>query len=235
MDILETECWRSVGKLWSAEVKNLNTEMDMFKRVGGLSLIHRFAKGAFDLLGSAFGLALTFWIVLPAWLAASIDTRKNGFFTQERIGRNGRTFRVIKIRTMREMPGLNTTVTTGSDQRITWLGRFWRCTKIDELPQLINVLRGDMSFVGPRPDVAGYADRLEGDNRIILSVRPGITGPATLKYRDEEDILTKQDDPERYNNEILWPDKVRLNRKYVENWSFFGDLRYIWHTVTGKK
>lgn len=198
-----------------------------------LSPVQRFVKRAFDFFGAAFGLFATFWIIFPAWVLASLDTRKNGFFVQERVGRDGRIFKLIKIRTMRVVPGMNTTVTTRADQRITWLGRFWRHTKVDELPQLINILKGEMSFVGPRPDVPGYADRLEGDDRIILSVRPGITGPATLKYRDEEALLAKQDDPERYNNEILWPDKVRLNREYVENWSFLGDLRYIWHTITG--
>jgi lipopolysaccharide/colanic/teichoic acid biosynthesis glycosyltransferase len=135
---------------------------------------------------------------------------------------------------MRDVPGINSTVTTGKDQRITSLGRFWRKSKIDELPQLINVLKGDMSFVGPRPDVPGYADRLEGNDRVVLSVRPGITGPATLKYRDEEALLAEQNDPQKYNDEVLWLDKVRLNREYVENWSFLGDLRYIWETVFGK-
>jgi lipopolysaccharide/colanic/teichoic acid biosynthesis glycosyltransferase len=199
----------------------------------GLTMPQAALKRGFDFLGAAFGLALTIWIILPAWVLASIDTRRNGFFTQERVGKDGRIFRVIKIRTMREVPGMNTTVTTGKDQRITTLGRFWRKSKIDELPQLINVLKGDMSFVGPRPDVPGYADRLQGDDRVVLSVRPGITGPATLKYRDEEAILAEQDDPERYNNEVLWPDKVRLNRVYIENWSFLGDVRYIWKTVVG--
>ncbi|MCF8036343.1 MAG: sugar transferase [Desulfobacteraceae bacterium] len=199
----------------------------------GLTLPQAALKRGFDFLGAAFGLALTIWIILPAWVLASIDTRKNGFFTQDRVGRDGRIFRVIKFRTMREVPGMSTTVTTGTDQRITSLGRFWRKSKIDELPQLINVLKGDMSFVGPRPDVPGYADRLQGDDRIVLSVRPGITGPATLKYRDEEAILADQDDPERYNNEVLWPDKVRINREYVENWSFWQDINYLWKTVFG--
>lgn len=199
----------------------------------GLSTAQAFGKRFFDFLGAAFGLAVTFWIILPAWVLATLDTRKNGFFTQERVGRNKMIFQVIKIRTMCEVPGVKTTVTTGIDQRITRLGRFWRRTKIDELPQLINVLKGDMSFVGPRPDVPGYADKLKGKDRIILSVRPGITGPATLKYRDEEALLAEQNNPEQYNDEVLWPDKVRLNREYVENWSFFGDLRYIWLTIVG--
>jgi lipopolysaccharide/colanic/teichoic acid biosynthesis glycosyltransferase len=207
----------------------------MLDSVETLSPLQAALKRGFDFLGAAFGLALTIWIILPAWVLASIDTRKNGFFTQDRVGRDGRIFRVIKIRTMREIPGMSTTVTTGRDQRITPLGRFWRKSKIDELPQLINVFKGDMSFVGPRPDVPGYADRLQGDDRIVLSVRPGITGPATLKYRDEEALLAEQADPERYNNEVLWPDKVRINREYVENWSFLGDVRYIWETVCGWK
>jgi lipopolysaccharide/colanic/teichoic acid biosynthesis glycosyltransferase len=113
------------------------------------------------------------------------------------------------------------------------LGRFWRKTKIDELPQLINVLKGDMSFVGPRPDVPGYADKLEGEDRIVLSVRPGITGPATLKYRDEEALLAGQKDPERYNNEVIWPDKVRINKEYIKSYSFKNDLVYIAKTIFG--
>ena len=188
-------------------------------------------KRGFDLLGAVFGLSLTIWIILPAWGLASIDTRRNGFFMQERVGQDGRIFRVIKIRTMRDVPGMDSTVTTGTDQRITTLGRFWRKLKIDELPQLINVVRGDMGLVGPRPDVPGYADSLQGDDRLVLTVRPGITGPATLKYRNEEDLLAMQDDPEAYNREVIWPDKVRLNREYVQNWSFWKDLIYIWQTV----
>jgi lipopolysaccharide/colanic/teichoic acid biosynthesis glycosyltransferase len=201
----------------------------------GLTVPQAALKRGFDFFGAAFGLALTIWIILPAWVLASVDTRRNGFFSQERVGRDGRIFRVIKVRTMRDVPGMDSTVTTGSDQRITRLGRLWRRTKIDELPQLINVLKGDMSFVGPRPDVPGYADRLQGDDRVILSVRPGITGPATLKYRDEEALLAAQPNPETYNDEVLWPDKVRLNREYVENWSFWQDMRYIWKTVFGWK
>ena len=188
-------------------------------------------KRGFDFLGAVFGLSLTIWIILPAWGLASIDTRRNGFFMQERVGQDGRIFRVIKIRTMRDVPGMDSTVTTGTDQRITTLGRFWRKSKIDELPQLINVVRGDMGLVGPRPDVPGYADSLQGDDRLVLTVRPGITGPATLKYRNEEDLLAMQDDPEAYNREVIWPDKVRLNREYVQNWSFWKDLIYIWQTV----
>jgi lipopolysaccharide/colanic/teichoic acid biosynthesis glycosyltransferase len=190
-----------------------------------------FIKRSFDISGAFTGLLLTWWLILLAWILASLDTRSNGFFTQERVGREGMIFKVIKIRTMRPINGINTNVTVENDPRITSLGKFWRKTKIDELPQLINVLKGEMSFVGPRPDVPGYADILEGQDRIVLNVRPGITGPATLKYRDEEILLSKSNDPETYNRQIVWPDKVRLNREYVENWSFWQDLVYIWRTL----
>jgi lipopolysaccharide/colanic/teichoic acid biosynthesis glycosyltransferase len=197
----------------------------------GLTPAQAFIKRSFDISGSVIGLLLTWWLILLAWLLASLDTRSNGFFTQERVGLEGMIFRVIKIRTMRPVYGIETYVTVDNDPRITSLGKFWRKTKIDELPQLVNVLKGDMSFVGPRPDVPGYADILEGEDRIVLTVRPGITGPATLKYRDEENLLAKSRDPETYNLEIVWPDKVRLNREYVENWSFWKDLKYIWRTI----
>ena len=131
------------------------------------------------------------------------------------------------------MAGNDTTITSSNDVRITKSGAFFRKTKIDELPQLWNVLIGQMSFVGPRPDVPGYADRLQGKDRRVLSVRPGITGPAQLAYRDEEDILADQNDPVKYNDEVIWPDKVKINLDYVKNYSFFKDLYYIWKTIIG--
>ena len=197
----------------------------------GLSQTQAALKRGFDLLGAAAGLLLTFWLIALAWVLATIDTRQNGFFVQERVGRHGRVFRVVKIRTMRPSRAHTTTVTTGHDPRITPLGRFFRRAKIDELPQLFNVLMGQMSFVGPRPDVPGFADALEGEDRLILSVRPGITGPATLKYRDEESLLDSVEDPEAYNREVIFPDKVRINREYVQQWSLGKDLGYIWRTV----
>jgi len=191
----------------------------------------RILKRLFDFMGALVGLLLLWWLILIAFILASIDTRQSGFFTQQRVGKDGKLFRVIKIRTMRDLPHIDTTVTQESDPRITRLGRFWRKTKIDELPQLINVLLGQMSFVGPRPDVPGFADQLEGEDRIILTIRPGITGPATLKFRDEEKLLAQQDDPEAYNREVIWPEKVRLNREYIENYSLWRDLQYIWQTI----
>jgi lipopolysaccharide/colanic/teichoic acid biosynthesis glycosyltransferase len=113
------------------------------------------------------------------------------------------------------------------ERSATQLGKFLRRTKLDELPQIFNVLKGDMSFVGPRPDLQGFADDLEGDDRKILIVKPGITGPATLKYKDEERVLERQKDPEHYNRTIIWVDKVKINKKYVENYSFYLDLKFI--------
>jgi lipopolysaccharide/colanic/teichoic acid biosynthesis glycosyltransferase len=190
-------------------------------------------KRSFDLVFAALGLLFLGWLILAAWLLASIDTKANGFFRQSRVGKDGKIFKVIKIRTMRVNTSMSSTVTTSLDSRTTRLGRFWRRTKIDELPQLINVFFGDMSFVGPRPDVPGFADKLHGSDRILLFVRPGITGPATLKYRDEEKLLANQEDPESYNREVIWPDKVRINVDYIQNWSFYKDIQYIFRTLFG--
>ena len=199
--------------------------------VVGLSASQKMQKRAFDLFFSSLGLLVTWWLILAAWLVASFDTRSNGIFIQKRVGRNGKVFRVVKIKTMSLVAGIDTTVTLRGDPRITHLGSFFRRTKIDELPQLLNVLLGDMSFVGPRPDVPGFADRLQGEARAMLSLRPGITGPATLKYRNEEEVLSQQDDPESYNLHVIWPDKVNINLEYIRNWSLRRDIRYILETV----
>ncbi len=196
-----------------------------------LSACQKFQKRAFDISLAVAGLLVSWWLILLAWLAASIDTRSNGFFIQNRVGKNGKIFRVIKIKTMRPVAYFDTTVTRRGDPRITSLGAFLRRTKIDELPQLWNVLLGEMSFVGPRPDVPGFADTLKGDARAILSIRPGITGPATLKYRSEEDLLAAQDEPEVYNREVIWPDKVQINLNYIRHWSLGRDIKYILDTV----
>ena len=199
----------------------------------GLNPIQAAVKRSFDVLGAIIGLVLTGWLIALAWLAAGLDTGLNGFFIQRRVGRQGKLFYVVKIRTMQPDTANTTTVTSAGDSRITRLGAFLRRTKIDELPQLWNVLIGDMSFVGPRPDVPGYADKLTGEAKLLLSVRPGLTGPATLAYRDEEKILAQQRDPQRYNDEVIYPDKVRINLEYIRHWRFRDDLRYIWQTVFG--
>ena len=215
--------------LWSlrpiAESTNSKNKM--------LNPAQRGAKRAFDLVFSLLGIILAGWVMLIAWIIASLVTKSNGLFKQERVGREGKLFWVFKIKTMRQVMGVDTTVTTSGDRRITRSGAFFRKSKIDELPQFFNVLFGSMSFVGPRPDVVGFADRLEGEDRLVLSVRPGITGPASLKYRNEEEILAQQNDPQQYNREVFWPDKVKINLDYVKHWSFAKDIGYILKTFKG--
>ncbi|MHC9510144.1 sugar transferase [Kangiella sp. M94] len=194
-----------------------------------------FIKRTFDFTLALLGLLVLWWLILLAWLLACLDMKSNGFFRQERVGLKGKRFTVVKIKTMRPLCSSEpaTTVTASTDPRISALGRFFRKTKIDELPQLWNVLLGQMSFVGPRPDVPGYVDILEGEDRCILNLRPGITGPATLKYRKEEELLSFVEDPETYNREVIFPDKVKINLEYMRNWSFKRDLYYIWKTIVG--
>lgn len=197
----------------------------------GLSPTNYLLKRTFDILVSFLGLLFLWPLLLLGWIAAAISTRANGFFVQTRVGMHGRTFKLLKLRSMRNRADFQTTVTTRQDPRITKVGALLRKTKMDELPQLWNVLVGDMSLVGPRPDVPGFADQLVGDDRIVLSIRPGITGPASLEFRDEEELLSKQAEPELYNREVIWPRKVELNKDYVANYSFWKDLGYIWRTV----
>ncbi len=198
-----------------------------------LTRSQHYQKRLFDLLLALIGLGLTGWLILLAWAIASLETRSNGLFMQRRVGQGGRLFWVFKIKTMRPIAGLESSVTTADDPRITRSGVWFRRTKIDELPQLINVLLGSMSFVGARPDVEGFADKLEGEDRVILSLPPGITGPASLKYKEEERILAEQSNPEEYNRRVIWPDKVAINRAYIQNWSLRTDIGYIIQTILG--
>ena len=154
-------------------------------------------------------------------------------FMQTRIGRHGKPFTMYKFRTMTVNHG-GSSVSVAGESRITPLGAVLRRYKIDELPELWNVLKGDMSFVGPRPDVPGYADALQGDDREVLLLRPGITGPASLKYRNEEEILATVPNPQQYNDTVIFPDKVRINRYYLHNYSFITDIKMIFCTVLGK-
>ncbi len=194
-------------------------------------------KRIFDIFVSAVGLILFGWLILVCWIAASIETKSNGMFFQKRIGQNGKLFNILKIKTMFDpvVTENRSSVTTSNQSTITKTGKFFRKYKLDELPQLVNVLIGDMSLVGPRPDVPGFADKLEGDDRIILTVKPGITGPASLKFKDEEVILSKVDNPSQYNLDIIWPQKVALNKRYVAEWSFYHDIKLIWETIFGQK
>ena len=156
-------------------------------------------------------------------------------FKQERVGQYGKIFNIYKIRTMKSNCEKNDNfVTTANDDRILPFGKWLRRTKIDEIVELINVLKGDMSLVGPRPDVKGYADILEGEDRKILELRPGITGPASLKYINEEEILAQVENPKQYNDTVIFPDKVKINLEYYYNRTFWVDIRIILNTIFRK-
>ena len=197
----------------------------------GLSKKQQFQKRTFDIVFSFLGLVFIWWIIVGTSILARISTGESGFFKQKRVGMHGVIFHVFKIRTMRKCKHTTTTVTTASDPRITKVGAFFRKTKIDELPQLWNVLTGEMSFVGPRPDIPGYADKLTGDDLLFLSIRPGITGPASLKYRNEELLLDKCDDSDSFNREVVFPDKVKINLEYIRGYSIAKDFGFIYKTV----
>lgn len=189
-------------------------------------------KRIFDFIFAFIGIIIFSWLIFICLLVASIETRNIGIFSQIRVGKKGKFFKIYKIRSMHICKNNNSTITTSHDKRITISGIFFRKYKLDELPQLWNVLKGDMSFVGPRPEVPLYIKKLSNyEKKIILSVKPGITGPATLKYRNEEFILSKVKDPIKYNDEIIYPDKIKINIKYVNNWSFIKDLIYILKTL----
>ncbi len=191
-------------------------------------------KWLFDRTMAFIGL-LFLWPVLLV-VAILIRIKMPGgpvIFKQKRVGRNGKLFTMYKFRSMTVGHG-GSSVSVAGESRITPLGAKLRHYKLDELPELWNVLVGDMSFVGPRPDVPGYADQLKGENREVLRLRPGITGPASLKYRNEEDLLALQPDPQKYNDEVIFPDKVRINLYYLHNYSFVKDIQMIFCTVLGR-
>jgi lipopolysaccharide/colanic/teichoic acid biosynthesis glycosyltransferase len=183
-------------------------------------------KKIFDIVFAFVGLLAVSVIIFTFFIAASISTGQNGIFTQVRIGQYGKRFTIYKFRSMNNRSGVN---------RITRLGRFLRKYKIDELPQLFNILIGDMSFVGPRPDLPGYYDTLTGTDRNVLKLKPGITGPASLKYANEEELLVAVDNPVEYNDKVLFPDKVRINLNYQKHQSFWLDIKLIAYTILGKK
>ena len=177
-------------------------------------------KRSFDILLALFILFFFCWLLLLTWFIAIFDTRTNGFFTQIRIGQYGKHFKIYKFRTIQVNK-------KNDEQQISKLGQLLRNFKLDELPQLINVLRGEMSIVGPRPDVEGYYDLLEGKNLKILELKPGLTSLASLKYYNEQALLNNQDNPLAYNDIIIFPDKIKMNLEYCEHQSFYGDLKII--------
>ena len=150
----------------------------------------------------------------------AIDTQSNGFFTQERIGQYGKPFLIYKLRTLHS-----------KTNKMSAFGHALRTTKLDEIPQIFNLLKGEMTLVGPRPDVPGYADNLAEADQIILKLKPGITGLASLKYRNEEQILSQQPNPQHYNDEVIWQDKVRINKWYVQNRTISMDLQILFYTL----
>ena len=189
-----------------------------------------FFKWCFDRVVALVGLILLFVPLLVIAILIKIDSKGPVFFMQWRIGKNGKPFKICKFRTMFHH-SVGGTVTTADDPRITRMGHWLRHSKVDCLTELVNVFIGQMSFVGPRPDVPGYADQLQGDDRRILQLRPGITGPASIKYRNEEELLAQQADPKAYNDQVIWPDKVKINLEYLDNWTFWGDIQLIIKTV----
>lgn len=177
-------------------------------------------KRWFDIVLSSIGLLFFGWLILLFILIAYFDTG-NGTYLQKRIGQYGKPFNIFKIRTINDKTG-----------HISKFGMFLRESKIDELPQLVNILFGQMSFVGPRPDIPGYYDKLEGEERKILELKPGLISKAALKYYNEEALLKEQTDPLKYNDEVIFPDKVRMNLDYYYNRSFAEDLRIMWLFLT---
>jgi lipopolysaccharide/colanic/teichoic acid biosynthesis glycosyltransferase len=187
-------------------------------------------KRFFDIVASFLGLILLIPVFFIIMLLIKMKMPGAVFFTQNRVGRYGNLFILYKFRTMVENHN-GSLITVRGEKRITPLGAFLRKYKLDELPELWNVLKGDMSFVGPRPDVPGYADTLKGEGRKILDLRPGITGPATVKFYNEEAILASVPDPVKHNNEVLFPEKVRINLDYYYHHTFLGDIKLIIWTI----
>lgn len=193
------------------------------------------AKYLFDRIMAFVGLIVLSPVLLVVWMLIRVKMPDGpAVFTQKRVGKDGKLFTMYKFRSMSAHHS-GSTVSVAGESRITPLGAKLRRYKLDELPELWNVLIGDMSFVGPRPDVPGYADKLEGDDRRVLQLRPGITGPASLKYRDEEFLLASQANPQEFNDKVIYPDKVRINLYYLDHYSFLADMKMIFATVLGKR
>ena len=188
-------------------------------------------KRVFDFLVSLVGLFLFSPLLVLLSLLIKFTSKGTIFFIQERVGENGVFFKMIKFRSMHMIQDTDSTISVKGDMRVTKVGSFLRRYKLDELPELWNVLVGDMSLVGPRSDVPGYANFLKGEDRNILKLKPGITGPASLKYANEEEILARQENPKKYNDEIIYPDKVRINLDYYYQYNLWIDIKIIFATI----
>ena len=188
-------------------------------------------KNSFDKIFALIGLLVLSPLLLLIALLIRVKMPDGAvLFRQQRVGQYGKVFTMVKFLTMTATHH-GSSISVAGESRITPLGAFLRKYKLDELPELWNILKGDMSFVGPRPDVPGYADKLIGKDRDILQLKPGITGPATLKYRNEEELLAQQANPQQYNDEVIFPDKVKINLEYLRHHSFWGDIRIIIQTI----
>lgn len=188
-------------------------------------------KRLFDIIASSFGLLLlsTLFLVLAIWI--KLDSKGPVFYRQVRVGKDNKDFRIFKFRSMRVGSDKGSLVTVGGrDPRITRSGYFIRKFKLDEFPQLINVLIGDMSLVGPRPEVRHYVDYWTPEQMHVLDVRPGITDPASVKFRNENELLGQVEDPEKYYIEVVMQEKMKLYLEYVNNHSFWGDVKLIFQT-----
>ncbi len=188
-------------------------------------------KRIFDFFSSFIGLIILLPLLIFVSLAIKIGSSGPIFFSQKRVGRDGKLFTLVKFRSMTVQQDSSNTATARGDVRITKIGAFLRKYKLDELPELWNVVIGEMSLVGPRPDVPGYADSLKGTDINMLKLRPGITGTASLKYANEEEILAAKEDPQKYNDEVIFPDKVKLNLEYYEKQSLWLDIKIIFATI----
>ena len=188
-------------------------------------------KRLFDFFVSLIGLILLSLVLVVIAISIKLGSKGPVLFSQKRVGKDGKVFTLVKFRSMMVNQNSNNTITAKGDDRITKTGAFLRRYKLDELPELWNVLKGEMSLVGPRPDVSGYADKLKGKDRKILTLRPGITGTASLKYANEEEILAAQDDAQKYNDEVIFPDKVKVNLEYYENQTIWLDIKIIFATI----
>ncbi|MBG0859209.1 MAG: sugar transferase [Bacteroidales bacterium] len=187
-------------------------------------------KRLFDIITSFLGILVLSPVLLLVVILIKLRTPGSIFFCQKRTGRRGKPFMLYKFRTMIPYHS-GSSISVWGESRITPLGAKLRKYKVDELPELWNVLKGDMSLVGPRPVVPVYTERLKGEELRILDLRPGITSPASIRYANEEVLIASASDPHKYYNEVIWPDKVRLNLEYANNRSFFGDLIIIFDTI----
>lgn len=185
-----------------------------------LSSAHKIYKRALDFSLSLVLILFLWWILLIGLILSAISTRSSGIFKQIRIGQFGKPFTIYKLNTF-----------DAETNRPTQMGRLLRKFKVDELPQLFQVLIGKMSLVGPRPDIPGYADKLEGQDLDILSLKPGLTGPASIVFRNEEQLLESKTNPLEYNDNFIWPRKVRLNRAYLEKYNYCTDIYLLWRTL----